>query len=266
MWITDGKKPSDCARACTNCIAALDASLCTRQFMESQVSRRRAPSGLRAFLLFVGFNVSLTHFPRGFMRIVVGTIAVMVAAGLPLDVNAQTADSLPFRAGQWGAEFSVNQSFGSAGLLKFRSKRTAWMFDISTSIRSGTHSGNLSGTDHSAADLRIGPRWYRPIASRLFQYASLGPSVGYSRDESSSESGNTRNTFTQRSTSYGLFGELGAGWLVSPQLSLGASWGARAGYSRVTTNQSIQNFEYGGRSSQGFADLGIVSLRLGLFF
>ncbi len=200
------------------------------------------------------------------MRHAIRVAAVLLILGAPLGLAAQSTDSLPFRAGQWGAEFSASQSFGSAGLLRFRSNRSAWLLDVSASIRSGTRTGNLTTTDRSSVDLRVGPRWYRPIGARLLQFASVGPSVSYLSEESNAGSVQQVYQLDQHSTAFGLFGELGAAWLVTPQLSLGAAWQARAGYARVTTDQSVQGFDGHGKASQTFADLGTVTLRVSLYF
>lgn len=201
------------------------------------------------------------------MRYVVGAIVVVLVAVLPLDVDAQATDSLPFRAGQWGAEFSATGSFGSVGLLRFRSNRSAWLIDVGGNVRSGTQSDYVTSTDRSSVDLRVGPRWYRPIGPRLMQFATVGPTIGYSYEKSSGGLAGQEIMLTQHSFGAGIFGELGAAWLVTPQLALGAAWQARAGYSRVTTDHSQEpNFQADGKASQLFADFGSATLRVSLHF
>lgn len=40
-------------------------------------------------------------------------------------------DSLPFRTGQWGAEFLINDGTAGVGVLYFRTPRRAWVLDAS---------------------------------------------------------------------------------------------------------------------------------------
>ena len=42
-------------------------------------------------------------------------------------------DSLPFRAGQWGAEFAIDDGTLGLGVLWFRSARRAWFLDAAVS-------------------------------------------------------------------------------------------------------------------------------------
>lgn len=265
--MTDDTMHSARSRTGTNGAAAIVAPLCTRQFMTSWDSRRRAPSRLRAFLLFVRFCAVLTHSPRELMRNVVGAIAVTLVAVLPLDIAAQATDSLPFRAGQWGAEFSVTGSFASAGLLRFSSKRGAWLLDAGASIGKEDRSNDSYDSDFSAVRLRIGRRWYRSLGSRVLQYASLGPAVSYDRANYATPANPSANYDGDASVwSAGVFGELGAGWLVTPQLSLGAVWGGSASYTRRTAEVTVLQTPQTQKITWWNAQVGSVALKVSLYF
>lgn len=139
-----------------------------------------------------------------------------VVAGVTVGqvVHAQAAPTLPFRAGQWGAEFSVaNQTVGT--ILRFDAPDRAWAIG-----------GSLGGTwvwsnttppgDRSSADLslRISRRRYRALTTGVAGYAALGAGVGLSREWFPGSS--------RGSLSVGPLGQVGASWFVLPRLSVGA--------------------------------------------
>lgn len=70
---------------------------------------------------------------------VLGTVcAAAIASLVPRLGAAQSPDSLPFRKGQWGAEFNAG-SFAGLGIMRFLSPRVALIGDVSgTVVRSST--------------------------------------------------------------------------------------------------------------------------------
>lgn len=146
--------------------------------------------------------------------------------GPPNASPAAVADSLPFRAGQWGAEFAINNGTVGLGVLRFRSARKAWLVDAAVDA-SWSDSESLFGGAESGRSvfvrLRTGPRRYRPIATGSAAHAGMGLTGAYAW----AVDGDLR----QRTWQAGVFGELGAVYFVTRRLSLGAQIEVSARYS-----------------------------------
>ncbi len=200
------------------------------------------------------------------MRVVASLLSVLLVA-VPSLARAQQADSLPFRARQWGAEFTPGSSFASAGVLRFRGRATATVLDVGGGYGEHRQTGGTVHGSSTYARLRIGQRWYRAIAPHLQQFVALGPSVSYlGSDQTEPTVVGGRHVREQRTTRVGLFGELGAGWMVTPHLSLAAVWTALANYEHSTNRDVLNETELRGKSSSFDATAGSVSLRVGLYF
>lgn len=131
---------------------------------------------------------------------------------------AAVRDSLPFRAGQWGAEFMIDDGTTGVGVLRFRSPRRAWMLDASFSA-DWYESSYPYTTDESGRSifvtLRAGPRRYRPIAQQAATYYGLGLTGSYGWT-------GTGDNDQRENWGAGVFGELGGVYFVTRRLSLGA--------------------------------------------
>lgn len=141
---------------------------------------------------------------------------------------APAADSLPFRTGQWGAEFAINDGTIGLGVLRFRSPRKAWLLDASVGAAwAESESPNLGEyrSSNVSVRLRAGPRRYRPIANGSAAYAGMGLTGSYAW----ATSGDNRARFWDA----GVLGELGAVYFVTRRLSLGAQVEALAAYSQT---------------------------------
>ncbi|WP_310571581.1 hypothetical protein [Gemmatimonas sp.] len=208
-------------------------------------------------------------------RLVTLAGAVLLSTVPTSAARAQTApsDSTGFRAGQWGAEFTLGTGSGAAsgvGALRFFSDRRALLLDVNGRLTRASGDAWLR-SDESSLHVRIGPRWYRPVKGRVLQYVSLGVIASHDRREipvfSSSLDPMTRST--TKSFGAGTFGEVGGSWMVTPQLRLGASWQGVVQYARQT--QDARNL--GGaivvpasRSNVWNASFGSLALRAGVFF
>lgn len=187
--------------------------------------------------------------------------------------QAPASDSTGFRAGQWGTEFTLGSNLGNptgVGALRFHSARRALLLDVlgRVSWQSGEA---LLMESQTFGRLRLGTRWYRPVTRQILQSLTLG--VLMSRDQRTQEqryvvSGDSVKTRSNIAGG-GLFGELGANWMVTSHLSLGAAWHADVTYTRIT-----QRTEGGDpmrlppnvRSTQWSASLGQLVLRAGVYF
>ncbi|MGA2384593.1 MAG: hypothetical protein ABSG61_14295 [Gemmatimonadales bacterium] len=184
------------------------------------------------------------------MRTSIVLVAVMAAIpAVPL--WGQSSDSSVFHRGQWGADFDISGGFVGAGLIHFRSPTQAAVLALSGGV-STAGSGNTS-----QVNLSLGARRYHAFASQLYFYRTFGIAGSYSHSFAGGGSGTTTNTWGG-----GLFGELGAGWLVTPHLALGAAWRLSASYEHSSWTAGL----FSG-SSDGFSvTLGAVRLTGQLYF
>lgn len=202
-------------------------------------------------------------------------IALLAVALVPLSVTAQptaSADSTPFRAGQWGAEFGLG-NFASAGVLRFRSPTKAWFGSASGLVQRSTSDEFLRPREQTQFDLSLGHRWYRPVTPRIWQFATVGALVGYGTTElitTVSMVGQPMtavNRLTTERVTGGAFADLGAQWLVTPQLALGASWQAQATVGRQTEDGAVpRNVITDATGTTLGLSLGRVAVRGTLYF
>lgn len=198
----------------------------------------------------------------------------VVLALLPLvpcvTLSAQSADTLPFRAGQWGAEFVAGGGFSGAGVLRFLSPSRALLLEGVANRSNLTTTGQLPDRVFTSLQFRLGHRWYRPARSGVVKSLTVGLSGARSterRDDAAAFPASEAVSLTR--TSGGAFAELGAAWMVAPQLALGASWGGALQYLnsamryRTALNPSVLVEQ---TDTQLVANIGQLGLRVSLFF
>lgn len=168
------------------------------------------------------------------------------------------ADTTPFRPRQWGAELTAGPGLQEAGLLRFRSRTTAWTLDLrltGATERRTTDNDPFGGGSSSATirsfsvATRLGLRRYAPISRSVLRFVGGGVQVAGSAVGSAHQ------------WDLGLFGQLGAAAVLSPRFLLGASGGVDASY-RTTRSSSFGRV----RSSGVVADFGLVSLSATVLF
>jgi len=162
----------------------------------------------------------------------------------PLSLVAQDStartEPTPFRRGQWGAQFSVGSGFSSLGFLKFRSPTRALVLDLrlggshrESSFEDSTGSQFLGLDSDAFTQVRFGWRGYRGGATKVVAHYTFGALAGFDhsagRTPSSSVDGN--------SWTWGLFGDLGATYLVTSRFGLGALASASLAYTTTTSEQ-----------------------------
>lgn len=180
---------------------------------------------------------------RATMRITLAAVAIFLAAA---PATAQDAGkTLPFRRGQWAAEFSATTSipaepasddelrfaFPSVGFLRFLSPSKAILVDASFSVSSDEQELNIPNgptssekVSSTALGLRAGLRGYRALSSRATGFGSLGLTFGTLGG--TLEDPDLPDEVERSGTSFGGFAELGGAYMVTPNISLGASFGA----------------------------------------
>jgi hypothetical protein len=171
---------------------------------------------------------------RSFLGRLLSTSAALLA---PTLAPAQAVrDTLGPRAGSWAAELGVG-SGQSATLLRFRSPTSAVMIGAEVFwLGISEDVPELGGTREERYSLanvtaRVGVRRYRATTTGIRPFTSLGLLAGYTRDRGGP------------GWTAGAFGELGASYLFSPHVSLGAVGGLQAFYTRFSqrfgTDQSL---------------------------
>jgi len=183
-------------------------------------------------------------------------VAALAPALAPGVGFAQAAERSPFHARQWGADFVVAFGFAGAGAIRFMAPDRAVVMDLQGDISTSTSNGGGARGNVNSAELSLGVRRYRGLAPSVQLFHTLGLQVDYSH--SYAAAGPT----TTNGWGAGVFGDLGAGWMVSPHLMVGASWRVDALYTHTSTMTP------GGTTSGHQLELsfGAVSLMGQLFF
>ncbi len=162
-------------------------------------------------------------------------VSACIMAGvvtLPTTTAAQAPDTTAFEAGQWGAEIGLEAAFASLGLLRFSTPNRAWIGAVGASIQRTRSDVQQRGFEPDAVArsfndaeiaLRLGHRWYRTMSSRVQQHATVGVIVLGGRERAGP-------TFpsSQWYGGGGAFVDVGALYMVTPRLSIGAAWSAEA--------------------------------------
>jgi hypothetical protein len=140
-------------------------------------------------------------------------------------VAAQASDSVPFHRGQWGAEFNIANGFFGVGALHFTSPTHAWLATLDASYAQNHATGPaLASFNAGSAALELGTRSFHAFSRRLQRLTTFGTSFTYSRQTNAGGA-------TFQALGAGVFADLGATWLVTPHLGIGARWRAGASYS-----------------------------------
>ena len=161
------------------------------------------------------------------MRLLAGALAI--AAVIPAAAQAQ---SLPFRAGQWGAEFQSGD-LTTAGAMRFFSPRTALVLNVGIlnieTEEEVTTTGGGSGTESENAlslyAARLGFRTYTPIAHRVAGFWTVGVELARGSQEQfvpSPFGGGVQ--VEQTETQIGAFGQLGADYHITNNIAVGMAF------------------------------------------
>ena len=154
---------------------------------------------------------------------VVSSFALAAALLLPATLHAQrNASNVPFRSGQWGAEFSASNDFQSLGMMRFFSARRALAFDAQLENASTSVDGSDAETANTTYGLSVGYRMYRSVTTGVVGHLTGGLRMNSSSTKITNGAGATTENSTR---GYGPFGEIGASYFITPHLSLGAAYG-----------------------------------------
>lgn len=175
------------------------------------------------------------------MRILpASALLVSCLIALTMEARAQGDEPLGFRSGQWGADFQVQGGFTGAGAIKFTSPTRAWVLDLGTAVVHA--SANLPGTSATSAgtsvnlSMKAGRRMYGTITHRVAPWTALGVTAVYAWQRATSG-----DTVLQHSNTAGagLFGSLGATWLITAHLGVGAQWSLLLNYAHQSFTSNV---------------------------
>ncbi len=193
---------------------------------------------------------------------------VLAVSLLPGYVAAQetATDTTGFHAGQWAVQFGAGGSFGVAnvGILRFSSPRSALMLrlDFRGEYLNGTRTAVGVSEDQNDRSVffaaGLGKRFYQASRHKVRSFQSIGV-IGSYEDLKQTFSG---NVFRTSSWSAGLLGELGAGYWITPNLSLGGTASVSAGRLHRRTENGTDEVKENGWFLSGVN----VSLIVGLYF
>ena len=189
-------------------------------------------------------------------------LALFVAVTLPMVAKAQ---SLPFRAGQWGAEFQSGD-LTTAGVMRFVTPSTALVLDVGI-LDVGQEEDDAVGgvsdeTSLSLMTARLGLRSYRPLANRVAGFWTAGLEVARASQEQTIPGIFGPEQVEESETHYGVFGQLGADYHVTNNLAVGMAFDVT--YARISGSREAQNTKVdltGHRFSAAF-----TPVRVSLFF
>ena len=169
-------------------------------------------------------------------------VALVLAALCPAAAGAQT---LPFRTGQWGAEFQSGD-LTTAGVMRFFSPRSALVLDAGVLDLGLDEDDKVnSTTDESSLSLwaaRLGLRSYMPVANRVAGFWTAGVELARSSQKQTIPGFAGPQRIEESETHLGAFGQLGADYHVTNNLAVGMAFDvvfARVSGERTGPNTNV---------------------------
>lgn len=156
-------------------------------------------------------------------------VAALASVWGPAALSAQATERSSFHARQWGADFVVGSGFVGVGAIRFTAPDRALVLDLTGDVATSASNGGGARGNSNSATLSVGMRPYRGLAPSVELYHTLGLEASYSHDYAAA------GPVTNNNWGAGVFGDLGAGWMVSPHLMLGASWRVDARYTHTSS-------------------------------
>jgi len=149
----------------------------------------------------------------------------------PMLATAQdtASDSIPFRRHQWAAQFAGGTTFASLGALRFTAPDRAWLLDFRFT-GGHAHDTRYAGdtllgdgfSSNASVDTRSGRRFYQGRGKSVVSFQTVGALGGYTHN-----CGGTTAPIAAGGCSNGwragVFGELGAAYLITRRFSIGGA-------------------------------------------
>jgi len=172
-------------------------------------------------------------------------LLILITLAVPALASAQS-DSVPppatapstedFRPGQWAVRFIANGSLYGAGALYFTAPRSAWLLE--GYLNATYQEQNGESYNGQSATVLAGKRWYGERHGRVRSIRGFGGVVGFGR------SYYTSTDAAAYAYAGGLYGELGAALMFTPNLSLGATWRANLGATYYDQGNDQTNYYF----------------------
>ena len=191
-------------------------------------------------------------------------LSLIAAAISPSLARAQVA--LPFSAGQWGLEGSATSN-PEGGVMRFFSPRTAIVLSgsyfklSSTDEQNDPFYGNFKvKTSQSVGLARLGIRLFRPLATSLVQFTTVGITAQYinQKEDDPISGAPLDGTFTN----LGAFGEFGVQYHLATRFAFGAAF--RAEYLHLNGKTTGNGAELK-TTGNGFS-VDFIPIRASIFF
>lgn len=187
---------------------------------------------------------------------VISSLALAAVLIVPRTLHAQrNASTVPFRSGQWGAEFAASNDFQSLGMMRFFSPRRALAFNAQLENASTSIDGSDAETSGTTYGLSVGYRMYRSVTTGVVGHLTGGLRVNSNSTKVTTGAGATTESSTR---GYGPFAEIGASYFITPHLSLGAAYGFQ--YLMTSSEQGAT------KSSGHVLGSSPLSVRISLYF
>ena len=175
-------------------------------------------------------------------------LGAFVLVSAPTLRAQEPADTLPFHAHQWAFLFIGGSSFAGLGALKFTAPNRAWIINVGgsaiharTDVPLAPDTTETQTQNAATFSLRLGRRFYQPRGHEVVSYQSLGITGGANRFCSHDSFGGTTNSNCSTGWTAGVFGELGAQYLLTPRLSIGGQFNAAVSYQFTRSTNGLPN-------------------------
>jgi hypothetical protein len=177
-----------------------------------------------------------------------GAFALLAAPTLGAQ---EPVDTLPFRAHQWAFLFTGGSSFAGLGVLKFTAPSRAWIINIGGSALHARSDVPLTPdttdtrTQNAATlTLRLGRRFYQSRGHEVVSYQTVGITGGVNRFCSHDTLVGFANSSCSTGWAAGIFGELGAQYLLTPRLSIGGQFNAGLNFQLTRSTNALPAREW----------------------
>lgn len=147
----------------------------------------------------------------------------------------------PFRRHRWAAQFAGGTTFASLGALRFTAPTRAWLLDFRFT---GGHSHDRAYASdtlesdgfvsNASVDSRIGRRFYQGRGKSVVSFQTVGALGGYTHNCNESTAPVVAG-FCSNGWRAGVFGELGAAYLITRRFSVGGTAAVAFTYQRTKT-------------------------------
>ena len=210
---------------------------------------------------------------RSALSLVVTSLCIAGVFSAAANAQATGGDTLPFRKGQWGVEFPIQESY-SITLLRFRSPSSALLVDGALTFINDRLDDDEASVEQEYTlqryELRLGRRMYRPLAFNTAGFLDLGVTPSFMSTKSGQTTVTGESLTSDRTMALGVFASVGGNYFVTPRLSVGMSSTTSMSYSWLKRRGVIQGPGYEARTKMSGRGLGFSAhtavITAGIYF